>query len=245
MGETSEFFKTIPRTFNPDAYVELSRRSFRDASSFFVSLAIVGFFILVLFSIPKFADGFSMVEGEMEAINTFHVTFDINMSHPILIPAEDPAVVIDVINPEREDGDEILSFDKKGLHFKYGFLSGGLPLSQDIDLADHKDEYLSAVWLMLVLMAPTLLFLGFMVFLIKLFLEILILTILGVLLAKISRLRVTPRQVLRIGIYTTSVPVLVAAIVLPLYPDLFFIPPILHLIYFAIAVILNGQEPSP
>lgn len=242
MENTKEFLKNIPRTFHPDTYVEFSRRSFREAISYFISMVLVAFFIMTLLFLPKAAFLPGMVSQEFTHFDKLEVDPIIEMSEPFEIDINGPFLKVDTTQNHTERGEESILITRETAFFSILFKDYEIDLNTYEDVKSNQDAFFTMFWLFIVLMMPSLLFILYIAMLVKYILLILVLSALAFGAIKIAKRKLRFSQILNIGIYSSTVPLTIEAVTRPYLGSFYGVPLIVFLIYFLIAVILNADR---
>ncbi len=244
MGDTKEFFKTIPRTLNPEAYVELARRPLNEASAYLFSTVLISFVLASLLLLPS---GFSLVKGSIETSARIEkLTFSVNATTlgAIKIPEGNPKIFIDTRSRSIPEGDYLIAVNEKAFFYDFGFIKGKSEFPEKGEISFPGSAIATIIFLLTVAMLPAIVLLGVILILIKEAVIISILSIGGILASKLANLGLRRREVLNTAIYSSTLPLLLESFVFAFFHKLFFIPIMIHVIYFSIAVALNGQKNS-
>ncbi|NOZ80053.1 MAG: DUF1189 domain-containing protein [DPANN group archaeon] len=242
MENTKEFLRNIPRTFNPDTYVEFSRRSFREAISYFISLVLVSFFVMILLFLPKAAFLPSMVSEEFQHFDTLRLVPEINMTAPFTINITGPFLRIDTTTNHTARGDESILITRDKAFFSLFFKEHEITLDSYEDVKGNQEAFFAMFWMFLVLMMPSLLFLLYIFMLVKYLAIILLFSVIAYGSIRLAKRRLGFKRILNIGLYGSTVPLAIEAITRPYLGSFYQIPLIIFIVYFSIAVILNADR---
>ena len=229
------FFKTIWLALNPWRYDEVREKGTGRIFKYFFSFVFLGFIVSVLLMLPAIA---GVVYDQLDNFETLVVDVNATMDKPVVFPEKRPYMTIDTREPERMLKEGNILITEKNLHRKTFF--GNVkkyPLGPYKDLLENE----GIIILMLLLMLPSLLFLFYIGYAIKVLLIILVATILGFIIARIVKFELLFRDVLKTGLLAATPMIIIDVIRMPFNFNVYFAQYIAFLVFFIVGIIKVGE----
>jgi hypothetical protein len=241
-----EFFKTIIKVFDPNAYEELSKRTFRKATAYIFSILFVAVFIMVLFSTPRIARVNKTIGQQLSRIDEFSIDLNVSLREPIQISR--PPITMDIEN-NLTPHQEALLITEHYLYIRYPFclFDDGrcyqtLNLDEYANLADKTHELASILTAFAIYMLPMLLLTILAIQLITYALWGLAFTLGGIILLKLINRRLLARRLLKIAIYALTPMILLQTINNAFGYELYGIPLMISFFYFIVATLITSEK---
>lgn len=228
-----DIFYTMFKSLNPESYDELTSRPISDSIKYFFFITFVSLLIMFVLLIPAL---YSLPGYWNDKINNFE-TLDVNFSFQLKQPfylLEDPAVKVEQSGSNLTDARILLTED--GIFYKSMIFFGNkkvIPLNEAYDLAEKRPD-MSRLMLFLL---PSLVFWSMVFFAIYFVIIIMVSILLSGLIAWSLGSRVHPSKIVKIGIYASTILVLVQLLLMPFFRTL-FIPIIAYWILLLIILFL-------
>jgi len=240
MKRLVEFYKKILSTFNMRNYYDLADSTPKSAFKYYVSLVFNAFIIFLILMIPVFYQLPNTIENQFANIENF--TFEINFATnaPITFPEKNPILLINYNNVTPTQSANII-LNNDILH--YGFLFG----QRVKDISDFKDvtqkssEFSNIIGLLLLLMIPAFVLIGYFYLLIKYLLIILVVSIIAKLITLLTH-EIKFKQIFKMGIYAITMSIFLDLIFFVLGFDFLNIEYLPFIIYFIAGIIKVGER---
>ncbi|MBN1156575.1 DUF1189 family protein [Candidatus Woesearchaeota archaeon] len=242
MEETKEFFRTIPRALNPDAYVEFSRRGFKNSFSYLTSLILVAFLIMGFLYLPRIAVAPAVMNREFSKITKFSIIPHIEMNDAIVL-GRNPSLVIDMNGNYTNVTQPDVVITENTLYYKDFFRNPkSLNIADYDDVEEHRSGFLTTLWILLILLTPAFLVILYAVYLLKYLILVLGFGLFLFVVTFLMRMKIRMDRILNIGMYSTTIMVISEAITRPIIGAAYLIPVVLFIIYYATCVLINAER---
>ena len=253
-----EFAKSILYSLIPDRYKGQSKKSYKDAFQYLLSILLVFFVIASILTMPKLLILPSYLLNQSGKITQFDLNPALLMSGPIIITEKSPLIIIDTTgNFTNLTMGKVLITDKN-LFYKDSFRKtrayGGENFS---DITTHKSDLVKLVLWLIILTLPAVLIIVYFLFFVKYLLIIIISSLLAFVLTRLLKFILDFKEIVMIAFYSTTVMAFLEIIAIPLgisgflFPipviygiSLSLVPLTLFLIYFLLGIITVGEKVS-
>jgi hypothetical protein len=230
-----EFLRTIWLALNPWRYDELKERGMVNLFKYFFSFVLVVFVISVLMMTPTIV-GF--VDNSLAHFNELSIDINTSMNSPLLIPSENPLVTIDTRQSEGtlNEGRMLVTDD-------YIYTKTPFGKVKQTGSGQYKD-ILGNEWFLvglMIMLTPSLLFIFYLGYVIKILLIILLAAILGVIVSRFIRFEVYFRDLFKVGLIGSTIMIIIDMIRLPLGLNLYYSQYLVFLIFFVIGMVRIGE----
>ena len=214
-GRILRFFKSIALSFYPDAYPRLAGKSLAGASGYLAGVLVLSFvatLLLLAFNAGEIHAGLSAELAKFEDLN---VSISMRLSEPIVLDKQQ----IVIANSWNYSGERVLLTDEVLVRKPFlcmlvrpacWFRSAEIEVeteSLENLAADRKRMQTIAVWLLLLLL-PSMLIIYFLYAALRSLVVVLILSLIGILGARIFRYRLRYRQSLVIAVFSSTAMIL-------------------------------------
>lgn len=247
------FFSTFLKSFNPIEYKNLANYPFGKALAYFFSLLFVGFVLVVLLSIPKFVSYERSLNEGISKFQELNLTLGIKMSSPLLLSEKNPLVIIDTTgNYTNLSESNLLVTDTKVMKKNWlcfvndkmcTILGKGEAEITDIksyeNLLVFKDQISSFMKLILILVLPIILFVLFLVYMIKYFTIVVFFTLIGFVIALLSKHQISFKEIFKVSLFASTILVMLDVISFTMV-NLSLLSISLYLLIFVIGLITAG-----
>ncbi len=229
------FFKTIWLSLNPWRYDELHERGTGSAFKYFFSFVFLAFVLAIVLMLPAIA---SFATNQISHFDTLEVKFNTSMNSPVVFPANNPYITIDTRKAEGtlKEGKFLITDD-------YMYRKGIFGKVQREALGPYKDLG-SNQWIvvaLLLLMTPSLLFLFYIAYAIKLLLVVILATILAWIVGRIAKFEISFSAGIKAGLLAATPMIIIDLIRLPFALNLYYAQYVAFLIFFIVGVIKMGD----
>ncbi len=235
MKETLPFFRTIWLALNPWRYDEARETGTGKVFKYFFSFVFLAFVIAVLLMLPAIG---SIVSEQLDNFKTLTVSVDTEMEKPVVFPEKRPYIIIDTREPEAmlKEGKILITGDNmytKGLTGKVD----KHPLGPYKDLLANEVVLIIAILLML----PSLLFLFYIGYAIKLLLVALLAAVLGFIIGRIIKFELLFKDALKTGLLAATPMIIIDVIRMPFGLNVYGAEYIAFAIFFIVGAIKIGD----
>jgi hypothetical protein len=239
MGEIKEsvpFFKSIWLALNPWRYDELKDRGTGMVLKYFFSFIFLAFILAVIVMLPAIS---GIVSRSMGHFDTLAVSFNTSMNSAAVFPEKSPYITLDTRTSEGKlkEGRFLITDDY--LYWKQ-YITGEVnrePLGQYKNLLANEGLVVALV----VLMAPSLLFLFYILYAIKVFLIVVLATILCFVITRLARFDVPFLESLKVAMMSATPMIIIDLVRLPLGLNVYYAQYIAFLIFFIAGTIKAGE----
>jgi len=233
--ESLPFFKTIILAICPWRYEDVKERTTGNIMRYLFSFIFLTFFIAILLMLPTIA-GF--VNSGISHFNRLEVSFNTSMNSPLKIPQNAPVVTIDTSKStaKLEEGWVFITDDNIYTRNIFGRIDK-TPVGEYKNLLANE----VVIVLLLILMMPSLLFIFYLAYAVKVIALVLLFTVLGFIIARIAKFDVLFLDILKVGMLSSTPMILIDLIRLPLSFDVYYGQYLVFLAFFIIGVIKVGD----
>ncbi len=242
------FLKTVLQSFYPDSYQKLSEKSLRQGMVYFLQIVMLSLAILVVLIIANIASFQLAVNNELAKVDSLNITGSVNLSEPILFEKQGIVIANDMNYTDENlliTNSEIIRKPFLCTLLKPACLFTGEPVRKNISdfssLGQDKAQIGSIFKIILLLMAPSLLFIYFVYFFLKTVMIILLLSVIGAIAARVLNYNLPFKKALLIAIFSSTIMVLAEPFNLVMW-NLFYIHVILFLLLFIINISLVSER---
>jgi hypothetical protein len=234
--ETVPFFKTVWLALNPWRYDEVKDKGTGKVFKYFFSFVFLAFVLAVLLMLPTIG---SFAYNQLSHFDVLEVKFNTSMNSPVVFPEHRPYVTLDTRTSEGKlkEGKYLITEDY--LYRKATFSSKvhREPLRPYKNLLENE----WAVVLLLLLMLPSLLFLFYIGYAIKVLLVVLLATVLGFVIARIIKFEIMFKDLLKAGLLAATPMIIIDLIRMPFALNVYFAQYIAFLVFFIVGMIKAGD----
>ncbi|MBU2561251.1 MAG: DUF1189 family protein [Nanoarchaeota archaeon] len=233
--ESVPFFKTIWLALNPWRYDEAKDRGTGNILKYFFSFVFLAFVLAVILMLPMIAN---LVNNQMSHFKVLEVKFNTSMTSPVVFPENNPFVTIDTRKSEGElkEGKFLITEDYLYTKTMFGKVRRDA-LGQYKNLTQNEGIVIA----LLLLMLPSLMFLFYIAYAIKVLLIALAATVLGFVIARLVKFELTFLEALKAALLATTLMIIIDLAKLPFNLNVYFAQYIAFLILFIVGVIKMGE----
>lgn len=235
MKETIPFFRTAWLALNPWRYDEARETGTGKFFKYFFSFVFLAFVLTVILMLPAIG-GF--VSGQMDSFKTLRVSVETEMQKPIMFPEQQPYITIDTREPEAELKEGKILITDQNIHMKG---MGGKTTTKP--LAPYKDLLANEVIviLALLLMLPSILFLFYIGYAVKLLALVLAAALTGFIIGRIAKFDLPFTDALKAGLLAATPMVIIDVIRMPFRLEVYYAQYIAFAIFFIAGAIKIGE----
>jgi len=233
--ESVPFFRTIWLALNPWRYDEVRERTTGNAFKYFFSFAFLVFVLSIIFLLPTIG-GF--VNSQLKHFDKLEVSFNTSMNSPVVLPGNNPYITIDTRKSEGQLKEGMFLITDDYLYMKPFF--GSVTKER---LAPYKNlaENEGTVIILLLLMLPSLLFLFYIGYAIKLLVIVLLATMIGFVITRIAKFDVDFLNALKAGLFAATPMMIIDLVRLPFGLNVYFAQYIAFLVFFIMGIVKVGE----
>lgn len=243
-----KFFGTIIDTLSPATYHVLSKQPAKKAWHYFFQLLFFSFIVMLLIGIPYFIALPHKFQQETTKLMNITVTPNVDVDKTISFWSGNV-----VLTNEKEYAGETILITKDSAYFKKTPClisnAGCLFIDEPIvitgekmkKLFDNKQELSKVLFTVFIIMLPSILVGLYLFFLIKYSALVVILAVVGYSICMIFARHIKWKEVLVTSIYASTL-VILPTVTLGFYINLYYIPLIVYLMMFTMALLLVGRK---
>jgi hypothetical protein len=234
--ETVPFFQTAWLALNPWRYDEAGDRGMGSIFKYFFSFVFAVFVLAIILMLPAIA---SFVDNQMSHFDELKVTFETEMNSPVVFPENNPFVTLDTRKEEGtlKEGRFLITDDY--LYTKQYFTG---KVTQH-DLGPYKNLLANEgiVIFLLLLTVPSLLFLFYVAYTIKVLLIVLLATIIAFVVARVVKFELPFLDAMKAGLLAATPMIIIDLVRLPFGFNVYYAQYIAFLVFFIVGVIKIGE----
>ncbi len=230
------FFRTIWLALNPWRYDELRERRTGGIFKYFFSFVFMAFVLAILFMLPTLA---TFAYNQLSHFDVLEVKFNTSMNSPVVFPESRPYITLDTRQSEGtlKEGKHLITdeyiYSKKILSSQVE----RRPLGPYKDLLDNE----WAIVILLLLMLPSILFLFYIAYAVKVLLIVLAATLLAFIIGRIAKFEIPFTDGLKAGLLAATPMIIIDLIRMPFALNLYGAQYIAFLIFFITGAIKIGE----
>lgn len=235
MKETLPFFRTVWLALNPWNYDEARETGTGKVFKYFFSFVFLAFVLAVLLMLPAIG---SIVSEQLDNFKTLTVSIGTEMEKPVVFPEKQPYITVDTREPEATLKEGKILITGENLYTKS--LTGKIgkhPLGPYKDLLANEAILIIAILLML----PSLLFLFYVGYAIKLLLAVLVAAVLGFIIGRIVKFELLFKDALKTGLLAVTPMIIIDVIRMPFGLNVYGAEYIAFAIFFIVGAIKMGE----
>lgn len=225
-----------------DSYAGFSESTAKNSLRYFFYLVSNLFVLLMILMIPALFQLPNTIESYIDTnVDTLRIDLVMKTTEPILIPKENPVLLINYANKTpTQTANVIINNDK----FYTGFLMQ--QITKDISVyrnaKENKTGFSNLLAIILLMMVPTLLLVFYFYLLIKYAAIVLLATLAGTIIAILLRYRIETKKVFNCAIYGSSLTVLLDILFFSFSYSFYHIQYLPLVIYVISGIIINGTK---
>lgn len=155
--QLKHFVQTLIHSLNPTWYPNIASLKPKETVRHMVLVLVFSMVVMCIFMLPSIFSLSSSMKNDLGAFQTFRIRGEVNMTHPIVIPANDAELIIDLESEKRIIKNEKLLVTHDYIYFK----PLGSPLRINVkklmDPLQYKDEAASFLAMFFIFIIPALL----------------------------------------------------------------------------------------
>ena len=231
-----EFFRTVWLSLNPWRYDEVHDRTGKSLSAYFFGFMLLMFVIALLLFIPAIA---SFVNGFFGHFEVFDVDTNTSMKSALLIPEDKPVLTIDTRISEGEltEGRMLITDDYV---YKKMLFSSDIHRSRVGEYGNLLENQ-GFLTLLLIMLLPSLLFVFYILYAVKVLLIILLANILAFVVARISRFEISFGAGFKCGLLAATPMIIIEMLTVPFRLSTYGAPYIAFAVFFIVGFIKAGS----
>ena len=233
-----QYFFTIIRSLSPDSYKQLVTDSVVQAFKYFSFIFIICYVVMGLFFIPTLFGFSGYLDNKFAEFEELKVDISLKTNAPVML-SKQPIVVVDSEKTLQED--EKVLITKDSVFYKTFFKKGIVSFADFKDVLSNKEQIKSYISILFWLILPSLAVLFLVYSFVKYMVFVYLLAGIGFFMTRLIRYKIRYSNLLKISFYSIT-SMLIIDLAFFKYHVPFFIPLILNLIVFAIAVFIVGDK---
>lgn len=242
------FAKEVAGAVNPFAYKSLSRRGAGKGFKFVFKILLFVYIISLFLYIPRIAETKDLIARQLTKLD-MNVTGTFSTNQPIAIPEEKPWIVVDT-NPKEKLRAELIIVTDKDVVYRTPTGTRKVALSEFKDIAKNREAVADFFAFLLLLLTPTVAFLGYVYLAFRYMIIAILAGMLGFILLDLTQHKVPFRRVMATACYSLMLPIAIEVISLPLNTEwlvqagkvwgfpIFIVTSVIYLVWFIAALIV-------
>lgn len=244
---SAHFFKTIGRALNPVAYEDLSFRLFKNCFKYLFLFLLVTFLLATVISIPKLAALPGQVASELDKFATFNVNITTSMTDQANLLPDNQFLHIDTRSAEANMTEDRSLFKtlitSDYLYTKKLYLNkvSRVELAPYKDVTANKEKISKLLSWLLLLLIPSLLIFGYMIYAIKYIILILAASVLALIAVRLARFDISFSQLFKIALFATTPLIIIEILLLPFNIDTYYLQYFVYIAFLVIGIAISGS----
>lgn len=215
--ETLEFFRTVPKALYPHAYMELQHRGLRQVIRYLLSIIFIAYILMLAIAIPKLINLSNYLDEQFPKFERLDFAVNIQTKEPIVITDKDPWVIIDTKGASANLTYNKLLITEQKIYFRESFNKLiEINYMDYLNILSKKDTIRKLFVLLFYLMIPMIIFLLYLLSLIKYAIMIALISISTYLIARLLKYEIGFREAIISCAYASTIMVMLEIISLPL-----------------------------
>ncbi len=208
-----KFFRKIVASFNPIDYEDLAAENVKSSFFYLAGIMLLAFVIMSLLFIPQALNISHTIDANLANFNSLKLSTDISQKSPLALGKEGDFVIDLNSNATDVQKGTLVTSSRVIQHSWLG--TSVYDISGYSDIVAHKDFYKGLAYRLLALMLPSLLILGYLYFLVKFAVLILLVSFVALIIVRISRYEVSFKSILNSTVYASTAAILVEMFTMP------------------------------
>lgn len=228
------FFKTAWLALNPWRYDAAREKKTWHVFKYFFSFVFLAFVVAIILMLPAIAN---FANNQISHFDVLEVKFNTSMNKPVVFPEKDPYVTIDTRKAEGtlKEGKYLVTDDYIYRKTLFGRV-------EKESLGQYKDleENNWIVVVLLLLMTPSLLFLFYLMYAVKILVVALVAATVAWVIGRLARFELPCRDATKAALLAATPMIIIDLIRLPFGLNIYYAQYIAFLIFFVVGVIKMG-----
>jgi hypothetical protein len=212
-SRAAEFFLTLAKSLNPFFLKELGERKTKDAFSYFFSVMFILLFVMLIAAIPQMIKFPMYMNEQLFKFSSLSVNVTAGMNEPIIITQNNPQLIIDTTGNITTLTKGNILITNNSLIYRAFFQKKEINLSGN--LLEQKQSVVKVIKLLVILAAPMLYSVLYVVSALKFLLIIFICAGITFIILKIIKNKTGFRHLLRIMLHASTIMMLIDLVCLP------------------------------
>ncbi len=239
--EFRTFFKTIYRSCLPSQYPELSKRDLTKGMQFFTSVLLLIFLISFVLLLPKLFAMPNNIGHHMSKFDTLSLNINASMNDPILIPENNPRLIIDTTGQYTGLGNEKFLITGENLFFKSAIGKRYYDFSEYKDFTEDTEKTSDFLYLLFLLMLPGFVIASYFFMLIKILLVILAFSAILYIIIYVAKHRADYISILKAGLYSSIL--LMVLEMINLFFNFYYVHYAIFFVFYLVNVFSISRKP--
>ncbi|MBI1970328.1 DUF1189 family protein [Candidatus Woesearchaeota archaeon] len=240
MGRLQEFWSMFLTSLNPTRYHRLEP-TLSKSLFYFVSMVFMVFLLTSILYIPSLLTLPSYVQKELNKFDSLQISLDYKLKEPIVVPKNNPLIVIDVIDNPKPVQEGIIIITGNELYYQPYPYAQRRVIRNDDNLLQKGNELSGLFGMLAVITAPVIFVAGFLYFFLKYIVIILIASVIGYLLARIAHFGIEYQDMFRVGLHASTAMVVIGLLTRPFIPTTGYLEYIVFMIIFLLGTLKMGD----
>jgi len=254
--EIKHFVQTLIHSLNPKWYTNIVGLKTKKTITHMVLVLVFSMVIMGILFLPFVLNASSAIKKDLSAFSEFRIRGSVNMTRPIIVPANDPELIID-LNGGRTFGDEKLLVTKEYVYFQPVGKALRINVKKLLNPLDYKTQASSFLALFFIAVIPALLLFLFLMFALKYALLIgLVFAITYFIFRVLLLYKISPRRAFNLVAYSATLMIFLEIVFIPLNGKIlvplfqlffldFYLIPILIFVGYTVAAFWLVETKTP
>ncbi len=209
-------------------------------------IILIGFIGMTLVALPKFIAIPDYLQSKMQSFDKFDVKLDVEMNSPMVLTTREPEIVVDtsgkLTNVTTVMKHAHIFITNDSLYYKLLFKPEKIELAKYKDILKEKRNYSTLVYYLIIFAMPSLLFMSFIIILVRYLLITHIAAAAGFIITRLAGYAIDFKTLFNSALYASTVMILPELLLLPFLKPLFNVPIALFVILYMIVIIIECQK---
>ena len=236
-------FKTFFKSFKTSEYDEITDTKLKTTSLYFLKVLAFSFLVMCILAIPLFMQFQDTIQSQLSAFDSLSFSATYTQHAPVTIG--EPAYISIDTQSNKTFAEQGILITGQNIGMKKLFFEKSIDLTGFSNVLDHKKEYAIIAFALTVFLLPSILLGLFIWYVLKFAFFILVVSIIALIIARVSRYEIGYRIILNTAIIAASFAIFIELVTTPLplnipYIHIEWIGYLISLILFIIAIREQG-----
>lgn len=220
----NELLKNTLKSINPFYYSELARNSFKYCFKYLALVILWSTIIMCIVAVPKLFFLNSYINEQLSNFNVLAINATFETKRPIVLPENDPQIIIDGSVSEKNMASEKFLITKDFFYYRPLNSVQRFNISSYNNILEHKSGIANLLTALLIITIPSALIVNYASFYIKYLVIMLAVSVIAFIIVRVLRFEISFKKILKIAFFASTAPLLIEIIAIPYGLGKYLIP---------------------